>query len=94
MYFQNGQRWIFYSNKLKEIDGALVAGEPLTTLWGDILSNNLHKEGNVELAKSKKPEALLKRIIELCTSPDDLVMDAYLSRLPWLYARMVISGCC
>ena len=78
MYFQSGERWIFYREKLKEIDGELVAGEPLTTLWDDLLSNNLHNEGGVELPKSKKPEALIKRVLELSTVPGDLVLDAYL----------------
>jgi adenine-specific DNA-methyltransferase len=78
MYFRGGERLIFYREKLKEIDGVMVAGEPLTTLWDDLLSNNLHKEGGVEFPKSKKPEALLKRILELTTRPNDLVLDAYL----------------
>jgi adenine-specific DNA-methyltransferase len=78
MYFKGGQRWIFYREKLKEIDGVLVAGEPLTTLWDDLLSNNLHKEGGVEFPKSKKPEALLKRVIELSTKAGDLVLDSFL----------------
>lgn len=78
MYFRGGQRWIFYREKLKEIDGVLVAGEPLTTLWDDLLSNNLHKEGGVEFPKSKKPEALLKRVIELSTKVGDLVLDGFL----------------
>ncbi|MCC8468735.1 DNA methyltransferase, partial [Xanthomonas phaseoli] len=78
MYFISGQRIIFYSGKLKEVDGVLVAGEPLTTLWDDLLSNNLHKEGGVEFPKSKKPEALIKRCLELATNEGDLVLDSYL----------------
>ena len=78
MYFKNGERWIFYREKLKDIDGKLVAGEPLTTLWDDLLSNNLHKEGGVEFPKSKKPEALLKRVIELSTKTGELVLDGFL----------------
>jgi adenine-specific DNA-methyltransferase len=78
LYFIGGQRIIFYSGKLKEVDGELVSGEPLTTLWDDLLSNNLHKEGGVELPKSKKPEALVKRCLELSTKEDDLVLDCYL----------------
>lgn len=78
MYFRGGERLIFYREKLKEIDGQLVAGEPLTTLWDDLLSNNLHKEGGVDFPKSKKPESLIKRVIELSTKPGDLVLDAYL----------------
>lgn len=77
MYFKGGQRWIFYREKLKEIDGVLVAGEPLTTLWDDLLSNNLHKEGGVDFPKSKKPEALIKRCLELATDPGDIVLDSF-----------------
>lgn len=78
MYFKAGQRWIFYKNKLKNIDGNLVAGEPLTTLWADLLSNNMHKEGGVKFPKSKKPESLIKRVLELSTEPGDIVLDSFL----------------
>ena len=78
MYIRGGERLLLYKDKLKEIDGEKVAGEPLTTLWDDLLSNNLHNEGGVTLPKSKKPEGLLKRILELSTKPGDIVLDAYL----------------
>jgi adenine-specific DNA-methyltransferase len=77
MYFKNGERILFYVDKLKFVDGQYVAGEPLTTLWDDILSNNLHNEGGVEFPKGKKPEALIKRLIELTTSPGDIVLDSF-----------------
>jgi adenine-specific DNA-methyltransferase len=77
MYFIGGQRILFYSDKLKCIDGQYVAGEPLTSLWDDILSNNLHNEGGVEFPKGKKPEALIKRCFDLATSPGDLVLDSF-----------------
>ena len=57
MYFVRGERILFYANKLKKIDGEYLAGEPLTTLWDDLLSNNLHNEGNVKFPKGKKPDA-------------------------------------
>jgi adenine-specific DNA-methyltransferase len=41
MYFVGGERILFYADKLKLIDGEYVAGEPLTSIWDDILSNNL-----------------------------------------------------
>lgn len=78
MYFMRGQRIIFYADKLKYIDGKYVAGEPLTTLWDDLLSNNLHKEGDVRFPKGKKPEALIKRCLEISTNPGDLVLDSFL----------------
>ena len=77
MYFKNGERLLFYSDKLKLVDGEVMAGEPLTTLWDDILSNNLHNEGGIEFPKGKKPEALIKRCIELTTERDDLVLDSF-----------------
>jgi len=76
-YVRAGQRALFYSNKLKQVDGKYVSGEPLTTLWDDILSNNLHKEGGVDFPKGKKPEALIKRCLELSTEAGDLVLDSF-----------------
>jgi len=78
MYFVSGQRILFYKDKLKLIDGNYISGEPLTTLWDDLLSNNLHNEGGVAFPKGKKPEALIKRILELSTNPGDLVLDSFL----------------
>ena len=77
MYFVRGERILFYVDKLKEIDGELVAGEPLTTIWDDLLSNNLHNEGEVSFPKGKKPEMLIKRCLELCTEPNDWVLDSF-----------------
>lgn len=77
MYFIGGQRLLFYRDKLKLVDGDLVSGEPLTSIWDDILSNNLHNEGGVEFPKGKKPEALIKRCIELSSNPGDLVLDSF-----------------
>ncbi len=77
MYFVNGERILFYSDKLKLIDGQYVAGEPLTSLWDDILSNNLHNEGGVEFPKGKKPESLIKRCLDLTTNSGDIVLDSF-----------------
>ncbi|MBN2340732.1 MAG: site-specific DNA-methyltransferase [Deltaproteobacteria bacterium] len=76
-YFIRGERILFYRDKLKEIDGKSVAGEPLTTIWDDLLSNNLHNEGGVKFPKSKKPESLIKRVVELSTNPGDIVLDSF-----------------
>ena len=78
IYLKNGERWLFYRDKLKEIDGELVSGEPVSNLWDDLRSNNLHNEGGVTFPKGKKPESLIKRVFELFTNPDDLVLDSFL----------------
>lgn len=51
--------------------------EPLADIWTDISTINVQKEGGVPLRSSKKPEALVERILSLCTEPGDLVVD------PW-----------
>lgn len=78
MYFFKGERILFYKDKLKMIDGELVSAEPLTTLWTDILSNNLHNEGGVSFPKGKKPEHLIKRVMELSSNEGDLILDSFL----------------
>ena len=77
IYVKNGERWLFYRDKLKEIDGELVSGEPVSNLWDDLRSNNLHNEGGVTFPKGKKPESLIKRVFELFTNPGDLVLDSF-----------------
>jgi adenine-specific DNA-methyltransferase len=77
IYFLNGEQLIFYSAKTKYIDGERVTAQALSTIWDDLLSNNLHKEGGVRFPNGKKPEKLLKRIIELTTDEGDLVLDSF-----------------
>jgi adenine-specific DNA-methyltransferase len=76
-YFLNGEQLVFYSAKAREIDGEVVTTAPLTTIWDDLLSNNLHNEGGVDFPDGKKPEALIKRILELSTREGDLVLDSF-----------------
>ena len=78
MYFIKGERILFYKDKLREIDGELVTAEPLTTLWDDILSNNLHNEGGVAFPKGKKPEHLIKRVLEIASNEQEWFLDSFL----------------
>jgi adenine-specific DNA-methyltransferase len=77
MYFLKGERILFYSDTLKKIDGERITGEPLTSLWDDIPSHNLHNEGGVKLKRGKKPEGLLRRILAMCSTEGDLVLDFF-----------------
>ena len=76
-FFLNGEQLIFYKTKTRSIDGVLQTASPLTNLWDDLLSNNLHNEGAVSFPNGKKPEALIKRCLELSTNPGDLVLDSF-----------------
>jgi adenine-specific DNA-methyltransferase len=76
-YFLNGEQLVFYRSKVRVIDGVACTASPLTNLWDDLLSNNLHNEGGVAFPNGKKPEALIKRCLELSTEPGDLVLDSF-----------------
>jgi adenine-specific DNA-methyltransferase len=76
-YFLRGEQLIFYKSKTKTIDGRICTASPLTNLWDDILSNNLHNEGGVTFPNGKKPEALIKRCLELSTQAGDIVLDSF-----------------
>jgi adenine-specific DNA-methyltransferase len=77
VFFLNGEQLIFYGSKVREINGEITTAEPLSNLWDDLLSNNVHKEGGVRFPNGKKPESLIKRILELETEPGDLVLDSF-----------------
>jgi len=77
-YVINGGALSFYSNKVKELEGKLTPTELLTDLWTDISWDGIANEGSVKLKNGKKPERLLKRIIEMSTEKGDLVLDYHL----------------
>ena len=73
-----GQMVRFYSKNLrKDIDGNLVISRELGSLWTDIVWTGIANEGGVKLKGGKKPEKLLRRIIEMATEPGDLVLDFF-----------------
>lgn len=76
-YIKAGQRILFYSDRLMEIDGKVVTAEALSDIWDDVLPNDLHNEGGVSLKKGKKPERLIKRIFDIGSNQGDLVMDFF-----------------
>lgn len=77
-YILNGGALSFYSNKVRDIDGSVGPTELLTDLWNDISWDGIAKEGGVKLKNGKKPEALIKRIIEIATdSKSDIVLDFF-----------------
>lgn len=78
MYLYNGGALAFYSNKMQNIDGKPTITELLTDFWDHISWAGIGKEGGVKLKNGKKPEKLLKEIIELTTSEGDIVMDYHL----------------
>ena len=77
MYFVDGNRVLFLADKVEGegTDAALV--EPLTNWWDDIAWQGIAREGGIEFPKNKKPEKLIKRILDMCTEPGDWVLDSF-----------------
>ena len=75
VYLLNGKKLIFYSDKLREVGGRQVTTERASDIWLDVLPNDLHHEGGVDLPKGKKPEALVARLYEMGSDLGDLTLD-------------------
>jgi len=77
LYAHGGKRLSMLSNVYKEIDGEQKMVQLLGDLWTDIDFQNTQNEGGVDLANGKKPESLIKRIIDMTTKPNDIVLDFF-----------------
>ena len=49
----------------------------LTNMWTDISYEGIAKEGGVKLKGGKKPERLIRRIINMASNPGDIVLDFF-----------------
>ena len=66
----------------------------MTTLWkhGEIPKADIANEGGVHFPRSKKPEQLLRRIIEMSTEPGDIVLDSFLGSGTTELSRISLEG--
>lgn len=74
---QNGVRFAFLSSSVRKINGELKVSQLLCDIWTDISFHGTQYEGNVDLPAGKKPERLIKRIIDMFAKPKDIILDAY-----------------
>lgn len=77
-YILNGEMISFWKNTYKNIDNKIVPATSLSDIWTDISWTGIAPEGGVKLNNGKKPEKLIKRIIELATKEGDIVLDYHL----------------
>ena len=77
VYVYNGREMAFYAKKCRNIDGKEVPTVLLTNIWSDISYEGIAKEGNVKLKGGKKPEKLIRRIVEMASNPGDIVLDFF-----------------
>lgn len=77
-YILNGEQMVFWENTYRNIDGNFIPATIITDVWTDISFTGIASEGGVKLKNGKKPEKLIKRIIELTTNENDIVLDYHL----------------
>ena len=77
-YVYNGRELAPYSKKFREVDGKIVPSISITNIWNDINYEGIGYEGSVTFLKGKKPEKLVKRILDMATNEKDIVMDFHL----------------
>lgn len=78
LYLYRGRQVYFLGKGVKELDGERVVTQPVSNIWTDIPTNNLKDEGGVDFPAGKKPETLVRRVIQMASSPGDLVLDSFL----------------
>ncbi len=80
LYYYNCELLSWLKDTTTLENGMLSKSQKMTTLWkhGEIPKADIANEGGVYFPRSKKPEQLLHRIIEMSTEPGDLVLDSFL----------------
>ena len=78
VYVHKGREIAFYSKKLHEVDGELVPSMQVSNIWTDTPYEGIASEGGVTLKGGKKPEKLIRRILEMASNPGDIVLDYHL----------------
>jgi adenine-specific DNA-methyltransferase len=60
-------------------DNQIFKANKVTTIWphGDIPKADLSNEGGVDFKRGKKPEQLIKRVLEISTKPNDWILDSF-----------------
>ena len=75
----NGKRLTKLSKSFNLVDGELVPSQLIGDFWWDIDFQNTQNEGgkNISFPNGQKPERLLKRIIEMLSNENDIILDYF-----------------
>ena len=78
-FFLGGRKLLFAKNYCKLENGKIYRETDMNDFWSsdEIQVTGTAEEGGVTFKRSKKPEALIKRILDLSTKEDDLVFDSF-----------------
>ncbi len=69
---------VWLKDTTEHIKGKIYKKERVGTYWDGFSWINVTKEGGVLFPMGKKPESLIKQILEMATEPGDYVLDSFL----------------
>lgn len=80
LYYYNCELLSWLKDTSTVSNNKITKSQKMTTLWkhAEIPKADIANEGGVSFPRNKKPEQLLRRIIEMSTEPGDLVLDSFL----------------
>jgi adenine-specific DNA-methyltransferase len=79
LYYYNAELFAWLRDTSQCENGEIVKTTNLTNVWkhDEIPKADLQNEGGVDFPRGKKPEHLLKQIIEISTNPGEWVLDSF-----------------
>jgi adenine-specific DNA-methyltransferase len=76
-YIWNETLIVWFSDSAKKKSNEVIKLEEIGTLWDDISWGRLDLEGGVSFKSGKKPEKLIKRVIEMSSGKNDVIFDSF-----------------
>ena len=79
LYYFNAELFAWLKDTAQIEDGQIVKSTSITNVWthAEIPKADIANEGGVDFPRGKKPEQLLRRIIEMSTDLGDWVLDSF-----------------
>jgi adenine-specific DNA-methyltransferase len=91
-YIYKQEEVLFASNKLQMVNNKLVPAQILGDIWTDIGINNLHNEGNISFENGKKPLKLIKRLINMLLTENEIILDFFAGSGTTAHAVMALNA--
>ena len=79
LYYHNAELFAWLKDTSELSDGQITKSSSITNVWthSEIPKADIASEGGVDFPRSKKPEQLIRRIIDMSTEPGDWVLDSF-----------------
>ncbi len=79
LYYHNAELFAWLKDTSELSDGQITKSSSITNVWShsEIPKADIANEGGIDFPRSKKPEQLLRRIVDMSSDPGDWVLDSF-----------------